>query len=175
MSAAAVESLFEATEARLHRWGDERNRATRSLGCPGSSTIAAMIDRVKVFEQQCKGVRVKALRRVDGTKDWSRDAKEAALELGHVEVEPTALGKESRSSPRNASMSFSSEMLRVEAIVQSLAGWMKKTVYRGYLYKQPDRIAARELQMDRSHYTSQRRAAVAYIAERLAGRECGTL
>src|SRR3990167_6155696 len=129
--------VYEATDKRLHPWGGERNRASRSLGCPGTSTIAMMIDKVKVFEQQRKGVKKKAIRKVAGKRPWDVDAKVAAQEFGYIETAQTAGGKESFSINEAASrIQFSSDVMSVEAVVQRLDGQMKAIIYRSYLWKQ---------------------------------------
>lgn len=168
-------SVHEATEERLRAWGRERRRAAASLGCPGASTIAMMIEKVKVFERQSKGVRIKALRKVDGKRPWDVDAKVAAEEFRYVEPALSAQGKESVVMSPTARISFSSETIKLETIIQRLSGDMKKYIYRAYFYGQPDRFIAKELGLEREYVTLRRRGAVAYVAERLAGREFGAL
>ena len=159
----AATNTYEATEERLRAWGRERRRAA-------ASTIAVMIDRVKVFEQQTKGVRMNAVRKVKGKRPWDVDAKVAAEEFGYVEPHDTAKGKQTESFGPSANIAFSSGVLQVEAIVQRLPGAMKPYIYRAYLYGQPDRLMAKDMQLEREYVTLRRRAAVAYVAEKLAGR-----
>ena len=181
--------LFERTEDALFEWGAERNRLADALGIAKSSSIAAMIDRQKVFEQQRRGARKRKRtyamkRQPDGTKAKQCHGcgtiyaalacpfcspEDAAVTLGHLEAPLSVMGKTTRSS-RAPITGFSATCAQVQAAIDTLPGWMAKTIYRAYQHRQPDRIAARELRMPREQFTAQKRSAVAAVAMVLAQR-----
>ncbi|HEX7075763.1 MAG TPA: hypothetical protein VF226_17130 [Hyphomicrobiaceae bacterium] len=134
------ESLeYAECELRLIAWGRWSRRMASNLGYPKSSGIARMIEMVKVF----------------------KPAEHSGREL-------TAKGKETRSMRPLTVEDAPAEVMEIDRLVANLPGWMHAAVSRSYRFRQPDRIAARELRMSREQYTLRREAAVSYLAEKLA-------
>lgn len=187
--------LFERTEELLYAWGRERRKLTEGLGLPTQSSIAVMIERQKVFEQRLAGAtrRRKRKRRdyvvkrlpngrsarlcavcgliyLDGgckTCAAKSDPDAAARELGHAPTPLTARGTETRSS-RAPLRQLSASAVQVQAAIERLPGWMRRSIYRYYAYGQHDRHAARDLHMTREVFTKERVASVVMLAGLLA-------
>jgi hypothetical protein len=188
-------SVFEATEARLYEWGDERNRLTDSMGMPRMSTLASVVARQTVFEQQVKGTKIlrpysrQAMRQgvrsrkcqcgtiyssTECPKCGTRDARTVAIGLGNAPAPAPQYGKDTRSHIAPI-QGFTSSVAQIQVIVDRVEKWMQRTLYRSYQHRQPDRIAARELHVIRERYTAERIASVAEVAARLAYRREGAI
>ncbi len=158
---------LERAEACLEQWGAERQRMTEALGLPRMSTIAVMIERVKVFDK-AEGRRHRP----------KRGRARQCGNCGHVFIGDrctgcstpppvmTARGTETRSFKREA-IALSSVVAIVDKLVAELPNGQKQAVTRAYLYGQPDRIAARELRIPRYEFTYRREMALERIAARL--------
>jgi hypothetical protein len=169
---------FKETERRLQEWGDETERYARAIGLPSMSSIARMIAHVRREERlhpvTARKRQLRAKRRAS-LRGGPRLLPEEAAELkGFRDQELTARGKQ-KLSMHEQPTSFSSAVMQVEVIVRALPGWMKAVIYRTYKYRQPHRIAAKELRLDVADYRSRWRAGVWQVAEKLAERRSGAV
>lgn len=78
----------------------------------------------------------------------------------------TAKGRQTRSRKPINSQILPNDYMLIDKIVSQSPNYMKKTLHRAYLWGQPDRIAARELRIDRELFTSQREAAVEWVMKK---------
>ena len=160
---------FENAEKALNEWGDACRRNSEALVMPTLRSIAQMIDHVRRQERLQKGVKKKKLKKKiceQRKKEEPTDAKEVAEVLGYIDFELTAKGKQ-KNSFKPVNLELSSIVAKVDHIVSTLPGWMRTTIQRSYLYRQPDRKAAQDLRIPKDTYRLRRISAVEYIAERL--------
>ncbi len=128
-------------EALVARWGMWARRHTERLGLPSSSSICRMIEQSMVFDRKRKKHNPEKQ-----LTAWGRQTRVVtALKIGYVEP----------------------DIMAVDRIVSRLPNRYKKAIYRRYMYLQPDRIAAKQLRIERETYTGMVEAAVEYIAEKL--------
>jgi hypothetical protein len=135
MAAAVAEGLFEATERYLTQWGRWARRTADKLGYPQSSSVARMIEMVKVHKPQPEGVKA------------------------------TAKGKETRSFRPVDSDLPPADILAIDAAVARLSGVHLQAVSRAYRFGQPDRIAAKELRISRELFRERREGAVRELSQ----------
>jgi hypothetical protein len=165
--------VFRETERRLNDWGMACRRESHARGRSFTS-LADSAEYLREQERKRRGVRRRALRlkkRAAAEGGPPLDTKEAAEERGFIDRELTAKGKQLYSM-HALKVHFSAAVAQVDEIIRGMPGWMQKPIHRTYRYtpQQPFRIAAGELRMDEDHYRSQWRAAVKYVAAKLAQR-----
>ena len=161
--------VIEETERRLNEWGLACREGSQALGLPTISGISRMIEHVRAQERLQKGVQKKALRRA--RKAWKQgnppiDAKSVAVELGYADSDMTAKGKQKKTF-REINIQLNSDVAQIDSVVSKLPGWMKQTVFRSYMYRQPDRRAAQDLRLPKDTYRLRRIAALEYVGDRL--------
>ena len=138
--AVEIESLaFAECERRLIEWGRWSRRMSDNLGYPRASGISRMIEMVKVFKR--------------GEQSQG---------------EPTAKGKPTLSMRPQTVEDAPVDVMEMDRLIAKLPGWMNSAISRSYRFGQPDRIAARELDVPKEVYRARREAAVSYLVERLA-------
>lgn len=121
----------------MYQWGDWSRRLSDGLGYPKYSAIERMIQQQRVFKDQ-KG---------DGPVT-ARGKQPRVFRPAEVDEPPQ-------------------EIVEIDRLVAKLSGVSQSTVYRAYLYRQPDRIMARELRIPRYAVTARREAAVRYVLDQL--------
>ncbi len=174
---------FKRTEQRLEEWAAERGRITSLLRVPVLSSMSAMVEYLRREEEPEEVVRSSAptkpkrrqrpeyRARVCKNGDCRRIyAAPKCPDCGQPPPELTARGTATRSATDDRPVGFSSAGAQVDGVIDKLPGNQKAAIFRGYMYRQPDRIAARELRMPRESFTWLRQRAVIAIAEKLAER-----
>ncbi len=158
--------LIEDTERDLTYWGWVCRKNSETLGAATISGLAQCIAHIRAQTRKQKDVRRRKLRKA--RKGWKTgdepiDAKLIAIELGLVDPEQTAKGKQKQAfiEPR---LQLNNVAAQIDAIVGGLMGWAQKCIYRSYLYGQADRFAANDLRMPVGDYTMRRRAAIEMVA-----------
>lgn len=136
---SVAEDIQREGDAILAAWGRAARQINDSLGYPRSSCISAMSEALKVFD----GV----------AKDTGR--------------EPTATGKQKKSRKSVDMQVLPENFMKIDKLVAQSPNQMQKVLKRAYLWGQPDRIAARELRIERKLFTEQREAAVTWVMRRL--------
>lgn len=132
---------FIETEKRLVSWGSWACHAAEKLGYPQSTSIARLIEQVKVFDRQ---------------RGEAKRGKETARGKETVSFRPPAIGP------------VPGEIMSVDAAIAKLPKWAETTIWRSYRYGQPDRRACQDLRMPKAAYRAQRESAVLQVAEILA-------
>jgi len=180
---------YERTERRLEEWAAERERVTGKLGIPVLSSMSVMIDYLHREVEPDEIVRSSAPKKA-ATKKKRQQRQYSASRCrnpacGHIyaaakcprcaqpRLELTARGNASSSQRPSDMVGFTATVAQIDSIVATLPGRYKAAIFRGYMYRQPDRIAARELDMPRERFTHIRERAVIQIAEKLAERRDG--
>lgn len=176
---------FKRTEQRLEEWAAERARITSSLRVPVLSSMSVMVDYLRREEEPQRIIRSSAPK-----KKIKRKAAEPKYRVRHCRnsecrriyaaavcpncgqppPELTARGTATIAALDEQPVGFSHTVAQIDGIIDKLRGDQKAAIYRGYMYRQPDRIAARELKMPRERFTWLREAAVIAVAEKLAQR-----
>lgn len=131
--------IAEQTHHHLEYWGRLARRTADKLGYPRISSFAVVAETVKA---------------------------ETVTE-GRKKLAVTAAGKPTR-SVRPLDPYTPREFSEVDAAVSRAPKWAQKVIYRAYVYGQPDRIAAKELRVERETYTTCRLEAVRLVGEMLA-------
>ena len=172
--AARVDStrLIEDTKRDLTYWGWACRKNSEALGVPTISGLAQTIAHIRAQTKKQKGVRrkkLRAARKAWKTSDQPIDAKLIAIELGFVDPEQTAKGKQKATfiEPR---LQLNNKAAQIDAIVGGLVSWAQKCIYRSYLYGQADRFAANDMRMPVCDYMRRRRAAVEMVAAKVIER-----
>ncbi len=177
---------FKRAERRLEEWAAERARVTALLRVPVLSSMSVMVEYLRreedpeqvVLASKPKKKNKKRQRESPAyraracTNDRCRKIYAAANcpHCGQSRPELTAQGTASRSATADRPVGFSQSVAQIDGIIDRLRGDMKAAIFRGYMYRQPDRIAARELGMPRERFTWLREAAVIAVAQKLAER-----
>lgn len=177
---------FTRTEQRLEEWAAERGRITSLLRVPVLSSMSAMVEYLRREEEPEEVVRSSAPKKPKAKPKRTRPEYRARRctngdcrriyaapkcpDCGQPPPELTARGTATRSSTDDRPVGFSSSGAQVDAVIDKLPGNQKAAIFRGYMYRQPDRIAARELKMPREAFTWLRQRAVIAVAEKLAER-----
>lgn len=128
---------MDDTLRRLEQWGEWSRTAGESLGLPASSSIALMIERTKVFAQPGRNSRM------------------------------TAICRQTRVMTAPRTKDLPDEVFAVDRIVAQAPAMYQKPLKRRYIFRQPDRFAARELRMERAVYTQIAEDAVRYVENKL--------
>lgn len=199
MSAVLAEDgHLEEARRLLAAWGEACGRISTSHGvarATGLRAIIAHIQRAEADRKRAEAERQRKLKRqashgesdrprrqcldcgyrgrrwgarVDGR--WRPGACPECLSCRTRTAEPTALGRESKTPGPLSIQQLSAEVLRVDAIVALLPGWMQQPVRRRYAYRQPDRFAAEDLKVDERVYRARLLAAERRLAEIVARR-----
>lgn len=124
-------------DALLASWGRYARKMSEALGYPRTSCISMMIDSIKVADRKAR--------------------KQKA------EDELTAKGKQKKSRKPIDGHILPDDFMKIDRIVSESPNHMQKVLRRAYLWGQPDRIAARELRIDRELFTEQREMAVLWV------------
>jgi hypothetical protein len=176
---------YKRAEQRLEEWAAERDRITRLLGIPVLSSMGVMAAYLRREEEPEEVVRSSApkkpkRKRRDAPKLSVRKCANDRCGLVHASATCprcatpraalTARGAATSSSSPDDAVGFTRTVAEVDGIIATLPGRHKSAIFRAYMYRQPDRIAARELDMPREEFTSMRQRAVITIAEKLAQR-----
>lgn len=175
---------FTRTEQRLEEWAAERARVTGALRVPVLSSMSVMVEYLRREEEPERVVRSSAPKKRKPkrerpqhrarmcTNDRCRRIYAAAEcpNCGQPPPELTARGTATRSATEDRPVGFSQSVAQLDGVIDKLPGDQKKAIFRAYMYRQPDRIAARELKMPREAFTWLRERAVITIAEKLAER-----
>jgi predicted DNA-binding protein (UPF0251 family) len=181
MSAVLAHDV-SGVEELLYQWGDETRSTAEQLGMPATSGIARMIEMQKVFERRVKGRRRRPRKAVphvlpDGTAAQlcvcGRIYIEARCPRCNSDPRPSEAvvhGVETRSFRPLKMKELSANTATIDVIVASAPGWAQKCLRLSYLFRVRDSKAAERLQIRKSTYAEKRRAAVEYVAERLAER-----
>lgn len=82
------------------------------------------------------------------------------------EIRLTARGKQSRVMTAPKIGYVDPQIMAVDRIVAHISGAHQKAIYRRYVFRQPDRIAAMDSGMSRDEYTTLANEAVEYVAEK---------
>lgn len=188
-------AIFNATEELLRAWSRERAQMRRSiqrsLNTPKASSISEMIEQQRIFEGKLHGVRRKrhrteserVVREFDGRK--VRQCACGTIFAGHycpscspdpkvVRIAQGDLDARGRSTPSTKiaplKYGLTSRAAIVNASINRLSRKMGEAIDLAYGDDLPDRVCARVLGIPRPDFTLRRRAAVALIADLLAGR-----
>jgi len=178
---------YRRTEARLEEWAAERARITGALRVPVLSSMSVMIAYLRREEEPERVVRCGVPTRKDRAQRRRRTKKYRARmctnhdcrriyaaakcpDCGQDPLELTARGTATRSATDERPVGFSNTVAQMDGIIDTLAGAYRAAIFRAYMYRQPDRIAARQLDMPRERFTHIRERAVIQIAEKLAER-----
>ncbi len=171
----------------LEEWGAERRRLTALMRIPVLSSMSVMVDYLRREEEPERVVRSDAPTRRE-RQERRRKVKTYLARMcrnqdcrkiftgptctncGTPPPELTARGTATRAAIDDRPVNFTSICAQVDGIIEKLAGRYRAALYRGYAYRQHDRIAARELNMARETFTWLREAGVIMVAERLAQR-----
>ena len=178
--------VFKRTEERLEEWAAERARVTSMLRVPVLSSMSVMVDYLRREEEPERIVRSSAPKKKAKPKKSTEPkyktrqchngecrriyAAAACPNCGQPPPELTARGTATISALDSRPVGFSQTVAQIDGIIEKLRGDQKAAIFRGYMYRQPDRIAARELKMPRERFTWLRESAVIAVAERLAQR-----
>lgn len=171
----------------LEQWGAERRRITKLLRLPVLSSMSVMVDYLRREEDPEKVVRSDAPTRRERQERRRKVKKYRARvcrnnrcrkiytgpscqQCGTPPLELTARGTATRAATDDRRFGFTSAIAQIDGIIEKLPGRYRAALYRGYAYEQPDRVAARELNMARESFTWLREAGVILVAERLAQR-----
>lgn len=176
---------FKRTEQRLEEWAAERARITAMLRVPVLSSMSVMVDYLRREEEPEQIVRSSAPKKPKPKKPVepkyrARQCRNQECRriyaaahcpnCGQPPPELTARGTATSSATDDRPVGFSHTVAQVDGIIATLPGRHKSAIFRYYMYRQPDRIAARELDMPREQFTWMRERAVIMIAEKLAQR-----
>lgn len=126
-------------EGLLVLWGRYARRMSDMLGYPRTSCIATIAETVK-----------------------TADRKERRNQKPDSEL--TAKGRQKISRKPLDQQILPDDYMAIDAIVAKSPNHMQKVLMRAYLWGQPDRIAAREMRIDRERFTERREAAVKWVA-----------
>ena len=182
MSADLYADTFEQTERRLGQWGYECRRMSRELGLPTISNFGQLVSQIRrredalVAREHTKARKKKLRNKIRDHRRAKKpvDSKDVAQSSGFAELDVTAQGK-STLSRQPQGFGLSAGAAEVNAAVRSLPNWMQVPLFRTYLYLEPHRVAAWDLQMPESDYRSHWKAAVEEVAVRLANRKSGVV
>jgi len=177
-------AAFKRTEERLREWAAERGRVTAHLRIPVLSSMLTMVEYLKREKEPEEVVRSSApkQRKTKRARPKYRVRQCTNAECRHFYAAPkcpkcsqpplklTAGGSATAGSKSDAKVGFTSSVAEIDKIVSDLPGRSKAAIFRGYMYSQPDRIAARELDIPREAFTLLRKRAVILVADKLAER-----
>jgi len=176
---------FKRAELRLEEWAAERARITSKLRVPVLSSMSVMVDYLRREEEPERVIPSSAPKKPKrkepkAPKYRARQCRNqecrriyaAAVcpNCGQPPLDLTARGTASTSAVDEPPLGFSQTVAQIDGIVEKLPGRYKTAIFRYYMYRQPDRIAARELDMPREKFTDMRERAVILVAEKLAQR-----
>lgn len=179
---------YRRAEERLEEWAAERARITGALRVPVLSSMSVMIAYLRLEEEPQRIVRSDAPTRKEREQRRRRRAKQYRTRVctntlcrriyaaaccpncGQEPLEVTARGTATRSVTDQRPVGFSNTVAQIDGIIERMQNGYRSAIFRAYMYRQPDRIAARELQMPRERFTLLRERAVIAIAEKLAER-----
>lgn len=123
----------------LEAWGRWARQTSDSLGYPRASTISRMIDYARAFPNRQQG----------NGRYTARGTQKRVMRPKEVDTPPA-------------------QVMEIDRQIASLPASLQAPLWRHYVYRQPDRIAARELKESRASYTARRERAEQTVVERVS-------